>query len=129
MAFAFDKGITNGISAELFGSNNLVTCQQFTTFLIRALGYDDSADDFTYAGALAFALEIGLYTDDILYDLNLGSFLRGDAVVAMVKALHTNIKGSSDVTLLDTLVEAGVITKDQAEEFVEAIARIDEMGM
>ena len=127
MAFAFDKGITRGIGATVFGSNDLVTCQQFTTFLLRALGYDDSAGDFAFADALAFALEAGLYTDEILYDLNLGSFLRGDAVVAMVKALNTTVKGSSDVALLDTLVGAGVISEETANEFKEASARIDEM--
>ena len=56
--------------------------------------------------------------EDVLYDLNLGSFLRGDAVVAMVKALHTTVKGSSDVALLDTLVGAGVISEEAADEFV-----------
>ena len=44
--------------------------------------------------------------------------------MAMVKALQTLVKGSSDVALLDTLVEAGVISEEAATEFLGATAEI-----
>lgn len=42
-------------------------------FLLRALGYADG-EDFTYADALAFAGDCGVYTDGLFS----GTFTRGD---------------------------------------------------
>ena len=128
--YAYQNGITTGVNAEgtLFAPNRAVTCQEFTTFLLRSLGYRESRNDFQYATALNKALEIGLYTEDVLAELNSGTFLRGDAVVVMVNALLTPIKDSNDTLLIDTLVNAGLFSSDTANEFVAAIARADERG-
>ena len=128
-AFAFANGITNGVSETKFGPRILVTYQQFTTFLLRALGYSEKLSDFEYEDALDFALEIGLYTMVDFFKLSASDpFLRGDAVLAMVRALLTFIKNSEEIMLLDTLVEAGLFDQEAADGFIEAIARIDEMG-
>ena len=138
VAFAFEIGLTNGISAELFGSEQLVTTQQFTTFLLRALGYSDTQDrDFTFAQALDKAIEVELYTDELLAELSEGEFSRGDAVIAMVRALLTNVRDEVDAPdeegeedsptmLIDTLVEAGLFSREDADIFVESIRRIDD---
>ena len=126
VAFAYDRGITKGISDTAFGPSRLVTCREFTTFLLRILGYsDDDGGEFTFAGALDMALEIGLYTNGILEGFSEDALLRGDAVVAMVRALLTRVNNSEDTLLIDTLVEEGIFSGEEADAFIEAIARID----
>jgi len=114
-----------GVGESLFEPNRLVSNQEFTTFLLRALGYSEDAGDFTFARALNKALDIEMYCEDVLDELESGRFLRADAVVAMVKALQTPIKGSADVLLIDTLVTAGAVTSAQSNLFLTNIARID----
>jgi hypothetical protein len=121
VAFAFSEGITNGISDAYFGSDQYVTCRQFTAFLLRALGYYEKNGDFAYENTLEFALKLGLYDKDLLAKLNEGQFLRGKAVMAMVKALTTVTNTDDEVTLLDKLVSAGVITKEEAASFLAGL--------
>jgi len=128
VALAFELGITVGVSSTEFGSELHATCQQFTTFLMRALGYNDSDGDFDYDTVLEKALEIELYSEALLEELDSDEFLRADAVLAMVRALLTYIKGSDDTMLIDTLVEAEVFTQEDADLFIAAVARIDERG-
>ena len=118
-------GITLGVSDDMFDPTRRVTNQEFTTFLLRSLGYSEDENDFTFARALDKALEIGLYSPEVLAQLNDGAFLRGDAVVAMVSVLMTNIKGSNNTLLIDTLVAANTITREAADLFIISIARID----
>jgi len=124
VAFAYSRGITRGVSATAFAPNRQVTCREFTTFLLRALGYsDDAGGDFKYLEALNMALAIEMYNAELLADLSSGAFLRGDAVAAMVRALLTSIKGSDEILLIDTLVEAEVFPREAADAFIEAIAK------
>ena len=128
VAYAYSKGITRGVSETAFAPNRQVTCQQFTTFLLRTLGYiDEDNGNHVYLSALDIAIEIKMYDEETLKDLNSGVFLRADAVTAMVKALLTNVKGSDKTLLIDTLVEAGVFSREAADEFIAAIAKIDEL--
>jgi len=121
VAFGFDKGITNGTSATTFSPNQNITCQQFTAFMVRILGYYEKGGDFTYADTLAFALSIGLFDEALLHILDEGTFLRSKSVVSMTKALTTCINGSNEIKLIDTLVGAEVISEESALAFQKAI--------
>ena len=121
-AFAFANGITTGVSATAFNPERAVTAQEFTAFLLRSLGYSDGAGgDFLYAETLEMAIEVSLYTEDLLEELSEGDFLRGDAVIAMVHALLTKVKGDEETVLIDTLVESDVITREDADAFIAVI--------
>jgi hypothetical protein len=120
-AFAFASGITNGIGGGLFDPNSEITCQQFTAFLLRVLGFSEKNGDFDYEETLNKALSVMLYSQGDLNDLSSGVFLRGDAVAAMIHALLTSVKDSDSIDLLDTLVESGVITQAQADAFKDAV--------
>ena len=39
IAYAYNKGITKGISQTRFGSNDKATASMYATFVLRALGY------------------------------------------------------------------------------------------
>jgi len=125
VAYGYSIGITKGVSATAFAPNRQVTCQQFTTFLLRTLGYiDEDGGNSVYLNALDIALTIEMYDEETLADLNDGVFLRGDAVIAMVRALLTPMKESFEILLIDTLVEAEVFSREAADAFIEAIASI-----
>jgi len=125
VAYAYSMGITKGVSATAFSPDRHVSCREFTTFLLRILGYsDDTGGDFEYLAALDMALSIEMYDEETLADIDSGVFLRGDAVIAMVRALLTPIKGSDETLLIDTLVEAEIFPQEAADEFIEAIARL-----
>jgi len=123
-AFGYEQGITNGVSADKFAPDLPVTCQQFTAFQLRVLGYNEKLGDFEYAKTLDKALEVGLYTQPILSHLNLGAFLRGKAAIAMAEALLTRVKGSDTVRLIDTLVEVELFPQTDADAFALVIRAI-----
>jgi hypothetical protein len=125
VAYAHDIGLANGVGRGLFDPESHITYHQFTAFLLRALGYSEKLGDFEYVNTLKFALSIGLYTGADNSLLAKGPFLREYAVIAMVRALCSNIKGSNNLTLLDVLVDSGVISEEQANIFTLAIAKID----
>lgn len=105
-AYAYDNGITKGTSATTFGSDDPLVGKAYVTFVLRALGYDDGAGEFSYNSALTFGAEVGLigaveYTGDLYRD---------DCAQISYTALKTNMKGV-ETTLLDKLVADGVLTE------------------
>jgi hypothetical protein len=143
-AFAHSIELAQGYGDGTFGPNDYATLQQFSTFLLRVLGYKSDGDekDFDYADAIEFAIEIGLFDEEFLdriaeemadkeefADIEEEVFLREYAVALMVYVLHMNKKDDeAGMILLDTLVEAEFITQEEADDFLAAIARINEMG-
>ena len=47
--YAFAQGYTTGVSTTTFRPNGALSFKHYVTFLLRALGYDDGAGDFTFA--------------------------------------------------------------------------------
>ena len=60
--YAFAQGYTTGVSTTTFRPNGALSFKHYVTFLLRALGYDDGAGDFTFAASLDKAVEIGMMT-------------------------------------------------------------------
>lgn len=107
-AYAYSVGLTNGIGGGKFGNGD-VTPAQFTTFVLRALGYDDKAGDFKVATAIAKGREIGLLSDDMLTSGG-NTLLRDECVKINYNALKTAMKGS-DKLLAEKLIDDGVLTE------------------
>ena len=110
VGYAYEKGLTNGINAASFGSNNTALPIMFLTFVLRALGYDDRGEtsDFSYDEASAFALSIGLTDKDYP-----GDFVRGDIAIISLRALELKMN-NSDVTLIESLIIKGVVDAQTA---------------
>ena len=105
VSYAYEKGYTSGTGADTFSPDDKASAKMYLTFLLRALGYNDKAGDFTYAAAYEKAAELGVcpkgaYTTD-------AAFYRDDCVYTSYLALRTPQKGSSE-TLLDALVAVGI---------------------
>jgi hypothetical protein len=107
VAYAYSTGLTNGIGEGKFGNTN-VTPAQFTTFVLRALGYDDSKGDFKVSTAIEKGREIGLISDDLTISGN--TLLRDECVKINYNALKTAIK-DSDKLLAEKLIEDGTLTE------------------
>lgn len=104
VGYMYQKGLTKGISAAAFGSSEQLSARQYVTFVLRALGYNDQGNDFTYENALDKAVQAGLFTSSEASSLkNRSDFYRNDLVGISYSALKTKLKASSK-TLLDKLV-------------------------
>jgi len=114
IAYAYNKGYTNGISATQFGANDLVTPVQFVTFMLRALGYSDKNGDFTYSLSLKMANALGIICAEKYEAMN--NFTRGDCVDIIYKVLNAKMKGKTK-TLAKTLVEKGAVSKETAVKY------------
>ena len=95
--YAFAQGYTTGVSTTTFRPNGALSFKHYVTFLLRALGYDDGAGDFTFAASLDKAVEIGMMTrasaDCILQKQY--ALYRGDLVDLFVSALTTPLADGS----------------------------------
>lgn len=115
IGYLYQNGLTTGIGNNLFGSNQLLSVQQYVTFILRSLGYDDKKGDFKFNDALDKATLTGLLTKAEASAVeSKNPFLRDDLVGISYSALKVKLKGTA-LTLLDKLV-----TQDKAVSKVTA---------
>ena len=100
IGFAYENGITTGVSGTRYGTDSDATLAQFLTFVLRSLGYSDVDWQNPYLTADA----VGLY-----YPKGDG-FYRADVALICLDALDCRINGQ-DMTLRDKLIESGVINE------------------
>lgn len=110
--YLYSNGLVNGTCRTTFNPTGKCTAQMYATFLLRALGYSDTAD-FSYENAIETAREQGIYDTGII---NTQNFLRDDAAAASYTALSVSPKNSED-TLLDQLVSENAITEVDAKRY------------
>lgn len=111
VGYAYANGLTNGLSAERFGSDDKVTANQYLTFILRALGYS-SERDFQWDKANAFSDSLGLTHGEYRASR---SFTRGDTARISYAALAQARKDSSE-TLAAQLVRQGAVKAKTATE-------------
>jgi hypothetical protein len=115
ISYAEKTGLTKGIGNGKFGLGNKVTANEYITYVLRALGYDDTYGDFTWDKSIDKALEIGLITaTEVKYYKSKAStaIIRDDVVALSISALEIKIKGTQK-SLLKKLLDAGVVTESQ----------------
>lgn len=110
--YLYSNGLANGTNRTTFNPTGKCTAQMYAVFLLRALGYSDTAD-FSYANAIETAREQGIYDTGII---NTQNFLRDDAAAASYTALSVSPK-NSEGTLLDQLVSENAITEADAKRY------------
>ena len=113
VSYAYEEGLTKGVSETAFGSDTTATCGMYLTFMLRALGYaEGSGEDFTYDQPYDLAEQAGLLPEGVDPE----SFTRGDVAEVTAAALLAERKGE-ETTLAGSLIAAGAFT---AEAFAEA---------
>lgn len=110
--YLYSNGLVNGTNRTTFNPTGKCTAQMYAVFLLRALGYSDTAD-FSYANAIETAREQGIYDTGII---NVQNFLRDDAAAASYTVLSVSPK-NSEGTLLDQLVSENAITEADAKRY------------
>lgn len=110
--YLYSNGLANGTNRTTFNPTGKCTAQMYAMFLLRALGYSDTAD-FSYANAIETAREQGIYDTGII---NVQNFLRDDAAAASYTVLSVSPK-NSEGTLLDQLVSENAITEANAKRY------------
>ena len=119
VTYAYNNGLTSGTGHGLFGSDDPLTLDQYTTMLLRALNYVES-QDFQWDSACAFAVETGLYSQAWL-DANQGTqATRGALADASWLALNAPKKGDGE-TLFNELVPSADQPQDARAEILSLV--------
>lgn len=108
VSWLYENNYTNGTSAKLYSGSSTITAQQFAAFLLRSLGYSETAGDFTYANALNFAVEKGILTAQQSSQYQ-STFLRDGMVEMCYNALSLPMNDSQR-TLKEKLTNDGVFS-------------------
>lgn len=117
VGYAYENGLTNGVSNTQFGTDN-ATAATYLTFVLRALGYSDTNNqDFSWKDPYTLAKSIGILPSTV----NTNNFWRADAVMISYAALPVKMKGSAK-TLAQKLIEAGVFSQSKYNSYYDADA-------
>lgn len=108
--YAVHQGwIDSPASAGLdFHPDTAITADEWFTFLLRMLGYDDAAGDFSPDSAALFAQHIGLTPQ-----ASTGSLSRGQLFVLLESALSFSYKDGS-ATVISHLIDRGIVSRAAA---------------
>lgn len=111
VGYAYETGLTQGISATQFGTGT-ASAQMYFTFILRALGHTDSGNYKVYDNAPELIKEAGILSvENDVYEICVKRFWRSDMVVASYRALWTQTVSGG--TLGEKLVAEGVFTDEE----------------
>lgn len=111
IGWLYENKLTVGVSDTKFGTRDTCSAQQYATFLLRALGYEDG-NGYTYKTALDYAETLGVI-DEVNCDTD--SFLRDHVVAMSYTALSRPTADGTDM-LLEALVERGSVSASKASD-------------
>lgn len=125
VAYAYDKGYTKGQGVDLqqrvfFGPNGILTARDYTTFLLRALGYKEGAD-FQWLTALDDAKALGLLTEGERALTDAPTFHRSQVAYLSYFTLFAKPAGGEEL-LLERLVAKGTVDQKKATEVTASLA-------
>jgi len=106
VGYAYTNGITKGVSATKFGTDDRMGDAAFLTLILRVLGYDDSKGDFVWNTPYTLAKTAGLVNSEAAD----ADFTRGDAFVICYRALTATVKSGDSIK--DQLIQKGVFAAE-----------------
>lgn len=119
------EGIVHGIGQNFFGSKKTMTAEEFTTLVLRGLGYDHMEEGFKWNDSLEKALEIGLISNsEKSYIEDGGIFTKEKMALIAYNTLFLENSINNTITLFHRQNSAGYIsrlfyTKLNSEEIKE----------
>lgn len=99
VGYAYQNGISNGVSATSFGTSAPIELAQFVTLMLRAMGYTQ----VDWRNPFPLADTVGLD-----YGTDTGTCYRSDLAIVCYSALSCPVNGTG-LTLYETLARAGVL--------------------
>jgi hypothetical protein len=111
VSYAYENGLTNGVSDTLFNAQGAASAEMYLTFMLRALGYSDGdGKDFRWDSPWALAAWCGILPPQV----GRADFRRADMVAVTGAALFANSKATR-TPLHERLASEGVFTAEQFE--------------
>jgi hypothetical protein len=108
VSYAYEAGLTKGVSDTRFGAQETASAQMYLTFMLRALGYEEGEyKDFTWDQPWPLAAWCGILPPVV----DVEQFLRADVVNVTCAALYAPIKNAG-LTLQERLIQNGAFTKE-----------------
>ena len=114
--FAYENGLTRGVSETLLGGDSEATRQMYLTFVLRALGYFDAQGDFSWQAPEVLAQQLGLINDSPAPQV----FLRGDMATISAYALRAAQKEDGR-PLCESLIERGVFSRPDYDSAIAGL--------
>lgn len=105
VGYLYQMGLVMGINDQTFGASERAIIDDYATFILRVLGYNDTRGDFSYETAMESAVSKGIISEDYM---EMDVFLRKDMVEMSYNALNSMIN-KSDQTLKEFLAEEKVM--------------------
>lgn len=107
LSYAWENGMTKGVSADKFDPNSQASAQMLVTFVLRALGYTDEAAGA--GGVWANWQTLGEQAGILPAGVDTKNFLRADAVLVLYAALNADMQDQElPTSLARNLLERGV---------------------
>ena len=114
VGFLHHEGLTKGINDDEYGSIMKLSPNQFLTFALRSLAYDDAIGDFKWDEALDKSLELDIIDEEFKeYLSNDANIYRDDMVAILYNILNQEMK-DKDTSLIDFLITKRVTTLEKA---------------
>lgn len=113
IGYLYTNNLTNGKTSTTFGSNDIISAEAYITFVLRAIGYNDSNGDFVWNQSIDFCRSNSLLEDNDCNELVSSVFYRAQLAKVSYLALEMRVKGE-DISLIDKLVEQEQIDEDIA---------------
>ena len=120
VAYGYRMRYTNGTGPTTFTPNQSGSLEQYLTFVLRALGYQDGVDFQWNTTSRDLALDIGLLESDELDAIARDGFRRDHVVAISYRALDCELQDGSG-TLADRLVDMDVVSRAQLREAAELV--------
>ena len=117
VGWAYEHGITKGVSDDAFDPNSAANAQMYATFMLRALEYSEELGHFSYKTSVKDAAKLGIAPVEGYS----GEFTRGDAVLMSYKALTAPCAGGEG-SLLELLISKGTVDAEVAASLGFAVA-------
>ncbi len=111
VSYAYDMGYTNGVTATTFAPDTAITAQAYTTFLLRALHFDEGSD-FTYETALTQASTLNVFSNSEISACSQGTFYRYHMVYLSYESLFA-VEQTAKTMLMAQLVDQNAMTSSQ----------------
>ena len=111
VAWAYQKGYSNGVSAVRFDPDQPITAQEYVELLLRALGYSTAGVD-DYSTSLERALDCGALTNGEYVALGEPPFCRAHVAYISYYSLDMTVSGTRQ-TLARRMMDQGLLTEEQ----------------
>ncbi len=125
--YAYNSGITKGISETLFGTYEPMTAQQYNTLLLRTVGYDDNQGDFNWDSAVETAGEEEILPTDMVdwYESQSNEYTKRDLLESSFCYLEVSMHDDETAnSLIDQLIENGIVSRALADKYGVAVQEV-----